>query len=51
MWELDKVEKTFETNLEKGLTTQAAGDKLEKFGQNKLTEKGKTPKWVIFLKE
>jgi len=51
MWTQEKMQKTFETNFEKGLTQSAAADKLEKFGKNKLTEKGKTPKWVIFLHE
>lgn len=51
MWPQAQLEKTFETSFEKGLTTQQGQDKLEKFGKNQLTEKGKTPKWVIFIHE
>lgn len=51
MWTHDKLAKTLDTDLKRGLTTDQAAKLLAQFGYNKLTEKGKTPKWVIFLHE
>ena len=51
MWTNETLEKQLETNLSKGLTAGAAAKKLEENGRNALTEKGKVPKWQIFLKE
>jgi sodium/potassium-transporting ATPase subunit alpha len=46
----DALEKHLDTNLQKGLTGAAASKLLER-GKNALTERGKVPKWQIFLKE
>jgi sodium/potassium-transporting ATPase subunit alpha len=41
----------FGTNLETGLTTEAALRRNMEEGDNKLPEKEKTPAWIRFLKE
>ena len=50
MWDEEKLAKQLETNFESGLSSGVAAKKLE-LGKNQLTEKGKTPKWQIFLHE
>ena len=39
------------SNVEQGLTSQEAGERLNKFGPNKLPEKKKTPLFLVFLKQ
>lgn len=51
MWDRERIEKEFHTNFEKGLTSEAAKDKLVKEGLNELTDKKKVSKIVMFLAE
>ena len=39
------------SNVEQGLTTQEAGERLIKYGFNKLPEKKKTPLFLVFLSQ
>ena len=47
---LDELTKRFNTNIENGLTVQAAKDGLAKHGANALTPPPTTPEWVKFCK-
>ena len=49
MLPLPELEKLLETNFESGLTTQAAADKLERDGPNRLTPPAREPWWVKLL--
>ena len=51
MWDRARLEKEFATDFEQGLTSGAAAKKLSEIGPNQLTEKGKTPAYIVFLKE
>ena len=42
---------TLNTDPEQGLSTQEAQARLERFGPNRITQKGGTPMWLLFLKE
>ena len=39
------------SNVEQGLTSQEAGERLVKYGPNKLPEKKKTPLFLVFLQQ
>ena len=39
------------SNVEQGLTSQEAGERLLKYGPNKLPEKKKTPLFLVFLSQ
>lgn len=41
----------FGTNMESGLSSEAAARRNMEEGDNKLPEKEKTPAWILFLKE
>jgi len=47
---LDELCKRFNTNIERGLTVEAAKAGNEKYGLNALTPPPKTPEWVKFCK-
>jgi len=51
MWTIEKLAKTLGTDIKNGLTSEQSAKLLAQFGYNKLTEKGKVPKWQIFLHE
>jgi len=51
MWSLEELASKLGTNLESGHTGQRAAELQKQYGQNKLTEKDKVPKWQIFLHE
>lgn len=51
MWATEKLASNLKTDMKNGLTKEQASDLLRQYGYNKLTEKGKTPKWQIFLHE
>ena len=44
-----EVLKELDSNVEQGLTSQEAGERLIKYGPNKLPEKKKTPLFLVFL--
>ena len=46
--EVEELCKRFGTDIEKGLTEQAAADGLIKYGKNQLTPPPTTPEWVKF---
>ncbi|MFW6248996.1 MAG: cation-transporting P-type ATPase, partial [Bacteroidota bacterium] len=46
----ETIEK-LETSSEKGLSNDEAKKRLQKFGENKLPEKGKTSIWKLILKQ
>ncbi|KAL4479698.1 hypothetical protein ABPG73_017919 [Tetrahymena malaccensis] len=48
---LDKLYKKYQTSFQKGLASDQAIKLLQENGENKLTEKEKTPWWVLLLKE
>ena len=50
MWDRERIEKEFHTNFEKGLTSEAAKDKLVKEGLNELTDKTQVSNIALFLK-
>lgn len=47
----DDVEKALSTSMGRGLTSQEAARRLEKFGPNKLKGKPPVPKWKQFLRQ
>ncbi|AGR41174.1 cation-translocating P-type ATPase [Spiroplasma taiwanense] len=47
---IQKLEELFETNIDKGLTSEQVEEKLKKFGKNKLPQGKITPWYIIFLK-
>ena len=51
MWPKERLEKEFNTSFESGLTSATAAELLKVKGPNQLTEKGKTPAIIVFLKE
>ena len=51
MWDQARLEKEYKTTYAGGLTDAAAGELLKKVGPNQLTDKKKTPKIILFLKE
>jgi magnesium-transporting ATPase (P-type) len=51
MWDRKTLGEKLDVDLEKGHTDDFARKRLNDEGKNALTEKGKTPKWVLFLKE
>jgi len=48
---LEELLKRFGTNMETGLSNDAAFRRNQEEGDNKLPEKEKTPGWIRFLKE
>ena len=48
---ITEVKEEFKTDLERGLTTEEAEERLEKYGSNALKEKKKTPIIVRFLEQ
>ena len=48
---LEELEIRLTTNFKQGLSDSVAAHKNRQFGDNKLTEKKKTPWWVNLLKE
>ena len=44
-----EVLQELDSNVEQGLTSQEAGERLNKYGPNKLPEKKKTPLFLVFL--
>ena len=48
---ITEVKEEFKTDLERGLTTEEAKERLEKYGSNALKEKKKTPIIVRFLEQ
>lgn len=46
-----KACEVFETDAEKGLTSEEAARRLERFGKNKLEEKKKKPWFLVFLSQ
>ena len=51
MWDRERLEKEFKTSYDTGLTSSAAADLHKIKGPNQLTDKKKTPKIILFLKE
>ncbi len=51
MWTQERLEKEYKTNFESGLTQKSASEIFEKAGPNQLTDKEKTPAYIMFLKE
>ena len=51
MWDRERLEKEFKTSIENGLTTDAANTLFKVRGPNCLTDKEKTPAYIMFLKE
>ena len=47
----DEAQRRFETDFERGLTSQEASARLERHGPNQLKEGKKTPFWKKFLLE
>jgi sodium/potassium-transporting ATPase subunit alpha len=47
---LEEVVARYETNIERGLTTEQARQALEKNGPNALTPPAEVPEWVKFCK-
>lgn len=45
------IEKKLETSFEKGLTTEEAKIRLEKYGPNQLQAEEKTPRWKVFIEQ
>ena len=48
---ITEIKEEFNTDLERGLTTEEAKERLEKYGSNALKEKKKTPIIVRFLEQ
>ncbi|KAL4447136.1 hypothetical protein ABPG74_013988 [Tetrahymena malaccensis] len=48
---LDRLYKKYQTSFQNGLASDQADKLLQEHGENKLTEKEKTPWWVLLLKE
>jgi len=48
---LQELSSKYETNYEKGMTEEKAREMLQRYGENKLTEKKKISELVYFLKE
>ena len=46
-----EVLQQLDSNVEQGLTSQEAGERLNKYGPNKLPEKKKTPLFLVFLSQ
>ena len=46
-----EVLKELDSNVEQGLTSEQAGERLLKYGPNKLPEKKKTPLFLVFLSQ
>ena len=46
-----EVLQELDSNVEQGLTSQEAGERLIKYGPNKLPEKKKTPLFLVFLQQ
>jgi len=46
-----KLAEMFKTDFKTGLRKDQIGELFQIYGENKLTEKGKTPAWLVFLKE
>ena len=46
-----EVLQELDSNVEQGLTSQEAGERLIKYGPNKLPEKKKTPLFLVFLSQ
>ena len=46
-----EVLQELDSNVEQGLTSQEAGERLLKYGPNKLPEKKKTPLFLVFLQQ
>ena len=46
-----EVLQELDSNVEQGLTSQEAGERLNKYGPNKLPEKKKTPLFLVFLSQ
>ena len=46
-----EVLRELDSNVEQGLTSQEAGERLIKYGPNKLPEKKKTPLFLVFLQQ
>ena len=51
MWDKERLEMEFKTSFDRGLTEVAASQLLKDKGLNQLTEKNKTPAYILFLKE
>jgi sodium/potassium-transporting ATPase subunit alpha len=51
MWTQEKLGSQLKTDLKAGLSEEEANKRLREYGQNKLTQKDKVPKWKIFLHE
>ena len=51
MWDLKDLEKNLSTSIDKGLTDAQAAEVFNTSGENTLTEKGKTPWYIVFLHE
>ena len=51
MWDKKTLAEKVGVDLDRGHTDEFARQRLVEDGKNALTEKGKTPKWVLFLKE
>lgn len=51
MWDIEKLQTIYSTDIKEGLTTSQALAKLKINGFNELTEKKGKPWWLMFLKE
>jgi magnesium-transporting ATPase (P-type) len=51
MWDVKDLEKNLGTSIDKGLTDAQAAEVFKTTGENTLTEKGKTPWYIVFLHE
>ena len=51
MWDQARLEREYKTSYERGLSDSTARELLTKVGLNQLTDKKKTPKIILFLKE
>ncbi|EAR94958.2 Na,H/K antiporter P-type ATPase alpha subunit family protein (macronuclear) [Tetrahymena thermophila SB210] len=48
---LSELKNKYKTDFQNGLQEDQVGEHLALYGENKLTEKQKTPAWVVILKE
>ena len=51
MWELDKLQTVYNTDIATGLTLDQANAKNQQLGDNVLTEKASIPWYIVFIKE
>lgn len=51
MWTLEELEQDLNTTRAQGLSDALATEKFKRHGENTLTERGKVPWYIVFIKE